>query len=365
MPDPKRANGQDDDNEQDRTQPVAGITELPEEQGGGVEVVDDEAPPPQRRAQDDDKGDDREDDDKGVEQDDDGERRGRPAQGAADDGLTEEQKARRAKRQRARDRAREREAEKDNLILSLQDDMRRLMEQQTAMQRRNIGMDMAHIDNELRTAQAQIEEATKIIEEGVAAQNGKAVAQAQQALFNAQRRLDHFSHVKRRFVERPEQSAPPMDPGVARNARAWATKNGWYDPNGGDRDSRRVLRIDQELMEEGDYNPRSQAYWNELDRRVRKEMPHLFEDDRGGDADRDDDDDDADKGRGGRSITTGSGRDSNPEGGGKGTYRLSAARVAAMKEAGMWDEFQTDPKVRKRMLARFREQDAIQAQNRR
>jgi hypothetical protein len=117
-------------------------------------------------------------------------------------------------------------------------------------------------------------------------------------------------------------------------------RNKWYDPNGGDADSRRALEIDRELAREG-WVPTTPQYWEELESRVKKNLPHRGKTNYNSS----------------KSVVTGSGRESAPSGNG-GTYKLSSERVAALKDSGMWD----DPKQRAEAVKRFKEYDRANGQ---
>jgi hypothetical protein len=332
---------QDDGKLGDQTQVIEGE----EDTGDEVIVITEEA---RRAAKEEKEGGEEEGEGEGEEE---GEEEGEGV-AAGEAGEDDRAKKRRDKRKRAKERVQEREREKDNQIDSLRSEVQRLSDAQAKNERRTFGADAERVDNAIAAARNQMAEASRIIEQGVAAQNGKAVAQAQQAYVNARDHYNHYVGVKRNMAVAQNQP-PPMDPQTARLARNWVSDNAWYDPNGGDRDSRRALRIDQELHEEG-LNPRTPGYWKEFDRRVKKELPHVFETD----DDKDEKDGKGGEGhRSGGSITTGSGREGVPEGT-KGVYRISSARVAALKEAGMWEQFNSDGKFRTRMVKRYRDQDA-------
>jgi hypothetical protein len=65
---------------------------------------------------------------------------------------------------------------------------------------------------------------------------------------------------------------PQMSPLARHNAEKWIAANPWYDPRGEDEDSKRVLEIDRQLAQEG-IDPEQQAYWQELDLRVKATFP--------------------------------------------------------------------------------------------
>jgi hypothetical protein len=90
-------------------------------------------------------------------------------------------------------------------------------------------------------------------------------------------------------------------------------------------------------------DPSSDAYWDELDNRLSKYLPHRF-------AEEEDSGYSQPKG-GRRGPPVGGGREMSAPGS-KKVY-VSAERVQAMKDAGYWD----DPVLRQRMLKRYAEVD--------
>ncbi len=137
----------------------------------------------------------------------------------------------------------------------------------------------------------------------------------------------------------PRQTAPSV---VDMKARQWASDNPWFRPDGKDSDSEVVRAIDATLTREG-LDPTTDAYWDELDNRLSKYLPHRFaeEEDSGYSQPR----------QGRRGPPVGGGREISAPGS-KKVY-VSAERVQAMKDAGYWD----DPVMRQRMLKRYAEVD--------
>ena len=116
------------------------------------------------------------------------------------------------------------------------------------------------------------------------------------------------------------------DAGVQRLAADWMDRNPWYDPHGKDLDSEITQRIDKKLTEEG-YDPTTEDYWDELDDRIKKYVPHKSSSEYNQTNVRN---------QRPRSVVTSSGRDSTATTK-SNEFRLSPDRVAAIKEAGMWD----------------------------
>lgn len=55
----------------------------------------------------------------------------------------------------------------------------------------------------------------------------------------------------------------------------WIRQNSWFDRSANDKDSYDALVINKGLMDEG-YRPDTQAFWNELSRRVKEKLPHKY-----------------------------------------------------------------------------------------
>lgn len=176
-----------------------------------------------------------------------------------------------------------------------------------------------------------------------AAQNGNGVgiADATEKMILAQRRYEELNKVKQGYKANKEKPQP-LDPRLVTHAKSWMEKNKWYDPNGGDFKSRMALEIDRDLAKEG-WNPTTEQYWQELDARVKK---HLTSSSNPSYTNK----------RTSNSTASGSGRESAPTGN-SGTYKLSTDRVAALKDAGIWD----DPVARKAAIDRYKEYDRANA----
>jgi hypothetical protein len=128
---------------------------------------------------------------------------------------------------------------------------------------------------------------------------------------------------------------------VQRFASNWRMENDWYDPNGSDVDSSIALKIDQALANEG-WNPKTQEYWEELDNRLAKYLPHRYSSEVETSV--------SPSTRRPRNVVTSSGRENAASSGGKGnTFTLTPDQVRAMKDAGMWD----DPEKRAKMIRRY------------
>ena len=246
---------------------------------------------------------------------------------------------RRIERHERKQRAREREDTLRRELSARDAELSQLRGRLDAIERRNTGGELAQIGNAKKKAVEAYEYFKDQIRVGTEAQNGQAVAEATEKLIQTRTRIEQLDNIEKAYVQRKQQPQP-LDPRVASNAKSWVDSNKWYDPQGKDQDSRVVLMLDQTLAEEG-FNPATQEYWDELSQRVKKYLPHRVT----RVANRD-------------TITTkqktvvaGSGRETSSSG--STTFRLSAERVKALKDAGKWD----DPVERNRMIKQYRDYD--------
>ena len=205
------------------------------------------------------------------------------------------------------------------------------------IERRNTGSELAQLDNaKKQTAQeyAYFKDQIRVATE---AGNGAAVADATEKMLQAQQRFSQLQGYEQTYRQRQAQPQP-LDPRLVNHAQKWMESNKWYNPAGQDQDSRIALTLDQQLAQEG-WDPTTPQYWQELDSRVKKYLPHRANSGKI-------------SGTKPRSTVSGSGRDAGPRTSDK-SYRLSAERVKALKDAGIWD----DPKQRAEAVKRFREYD--------
>lgn len=160
---------------------------------------------------------------------------------------------------------------------------------------------------------------------------------------------------------RQGQQAPQVDPAVIARAEVFAEDHSWYDPTGGDPDSRKVLQIDNALLRQG-LDPRSGGYWQELRARVREQLPHRFSRPR---RRQNTEQEEAADGAGSEPNNgAGAPRLRGPrmaapaQNGGqknlaKNQVRVTPERKAAMVAAGKWD----DPVLRNKQLAAYAKYD--------
>lgn len=266
---------------------------------------------------------------------------------AAEDDAAEsddEREAIRARRREERQHKKQAQREREETLrreLAARDEIINELQSRVAVVERNHqGSEEAQIESAIKDSADAYNFFKQQI--AVAAQNndGAGIADATEKMILAQRRYEELNRVKTGYQQN-KNKPQALDPRLVNHAKAWMERNSWYDPNGGDINSRMALEIDRDLSKEG-WNPTTPQYWEELEARVKKQLPNTQRTVHNRQAS--------------RSVVSGSGRESAPTGNG-GTYKLSADRVAALKDAGMWD----DPKARAEAIKRFKEHDKQQA----
>lgn len=267
-------------------------------------------------------------------------------------GRTEEEReairvARREERKLKKQIQREKARESNHLIDSLKRQNEAMAERLAALEKKSAGADLARMEKAIEDAHLKLKFAKIKIAEASDARDGARLVQAQEDWYEARRQVEALEQIKRRAATAQDQQAVPKAPDVRmqRKAAAWMERNNWYDPEGKDADSAVAVKIDEILSSEG-WDPTTDDYWEELDERLTKYLPHRYN---RGQSDR------SSNNRTPRSIQTSSGREasSSPK---ANEIRLSPERVRAIKEAGMWD----DPAERQKMIKKYVEYDRSQ-----
>lgn len=338
--------GSDDDDEE-TLEVESDEDEEESDEGEGEESERPRKKKAQAKSDEDEDGDSDEEDERVGHGEDDGE--------DDEDGRSTKRESRKARRERQR-RARHRNEVELNFLRQQNEHLeKKLSELGSRVERTEVGS----IDQRITSIQSQLKVADQVFARAVKSGDEDDIAQATNIRDKLKETMTRLTGAKQELARRSEESEaePQVDSRLVYHASRWMRDHNWYDPNGTDRDSRRVAAIDDRLVKEG-YNPSSPEYWDELTDRVREALPHKFKDRRNG---HDDDEDlDADEDRGSR----GSGKDRRGSGprfstGGrerplrKNEVYVSPDRKQAMIDAGVWD----DPVLRKRYLKTYKNWD--------
>jgi hypothetical protein len=229
--------------------------------------------------------------------------------------------------------------EKDHKLDFLSRQNQELLERLSVLEKKSHGSDLARLNKAIDDQGSRILFAKQKIKEATETGNGELLTSAQEMWFEARRQFEALEAIKKKATAQPKQrtiAAP--DPQLQRFANEWMDSNPWYDPNGKDMDSKVALKIDQAMAEEG-WNPKTREYWDELNNRLQRYIPHRYTEGV----------DERPSQRRPRNVVTSSGRESASSSGGKNTFTLNPNQVRAMKDAGMWD----DPDKRAKMIRRY------------
>lgn len=246
---------------------------------------------------------------------------------------------RNAKRERRRAKkqlVRQTNAEKELKLQMLERQNQELIQRLSVVERKTHAADIAQINKAIEDSELRINYAKMKLSEAAQAQDGDAMARAQELWLEARQQAQALKNLRQQAA-RPNQQQSLPDPRVQRNAADWMEQNSWFKPDGRDLDSKIAKQVDEALTAEG-WDPTSQEYWQELNNRLQRYLPHRYNEY-----------EDSNRRSKPRGIVTGSGRESAARAGGKNTFTLSAEQVRAMKDAGMWE----DPEKRSRMIKRY------------
>lgn len=255
---------------------------------------------------------------------------------------------RRIERQEKKQRAKDKEESYRREIEGLRKQLEEVNTWKNTVEKRNVQSGVAQIDKGIQDAQEALELAKQAIAQATQEQNGQALVDAQELYYAARKRGEDLMRVKQtiaqRMAQKPQQNLP--DVAVVNQVKNWMKDKTWYDVHGRDPDSQIVQVVERGVASEG-WDPKQANYWEEVDNRLKKYLPHRF-------------------------AVSYTGSNSSPKGGSKpptesssqgssktsSGYVLSADRVRAIKEAGAWD----DPKARREMIQSYIDYDK---QNRR
>ena len=256
---------------------------------------------------------------------------------------------RRQERQNKKQVQRQRMQESQVLINALRKQNEDLATRLAAVEKRTSGAEIARVNKAIEDAQLRQEYAKSKIQEALEARDGQAMVKAQEMLFESRKQMDQLSGIKNAIVKQASSPASNIklpNQEVQVLATNWMKKNNWYDPNLKSTDSKIARNVDEELTTEG-WDPATPEYWDELDNRLQKYLPHRYERVYNSPDDNDSPSSSTPKRR---SMITGNSRENSSAGSARpGEFRLSPDRVNAMKEAGIWN----DPVKRAKMIKQY------------
>ena len=279
---------------------------------------------------------------------------------------TEEDGDRTAIRERRREeKKRKREQRQRDLT-----ELRFLRQRNDALERRQSQVEARQgqaetlqIDSRISELEQRIREAEGIHAEAIKKGAGDEATEALRIRDQLRDGVGQLKQIKDNQAREAQASRRPPgpDPQVIARAQGWMSENSeWFDPQLRNEDSLVAKAVEDNLYREGRLDARTDAYWEEYNKRLAKRLPHLF---KGGKKVATEDDDD-DEGGEDEAESREDARRSTPRGprittGGrerplkKNEVYVNAERKAAMVEAGVWD----DPVLREKYLKRYQSYD--------
>lgn len=272
-----------------------------------------------------------------------------------DDEKTEARRVERRSRRQRQKEARDRDQRELKFLRGRNEQVERQIGELT---RRQVATETATIDQRIAQLDNAMRSADDVYAKAITANEGQDAAEAMRIRDNLKDQRDSLVAGKAEAAAgTPTEDA--VDPALIEQVRSWSERNTWFDFGRRDEDSAIAGAIDDMLIRDG-YDPRTSEYYDELDKRVARRLPHLTkklggkgngEDDLGGDEHIDDDLEDKGGQRkpgGPKFRIGGQERPLKPN-----EVHISRDRKEAMQEAGVWD----DPVLRKNYLKRYAEWD--------
>ena len=148
-----------------------------------------------------------------------------------------------------------------------------------------IKVDEGYLDEYKKRVSSEMDKAQSILQSAINSGDAKAQVEAQKAIARlaieeerAEASLKQRSEKKETKSDQTsnenqeKQPKPQPDP----KAEAWAEKNKWFGTD--EAMTYTALSFHKKLIQEEGFDGKSDEYYNELDKRIKKEFPHKFED---------------------------------------------------------------------------------------
>ena len=215
-----------------------------------------------------------------------------PEAAGSDDELGEYSKNVQSRIKRLTEKYRKEERDREEAVRLSQS----LLEENKKLKSRMQQLDTGYLSEYGTRLQTQTEAAKRVYKEAYEAGDPDRMAEAQMAMSNlaieqqrynnAKARADQDQRLQTQRAQAPQQQAPaaatpqPQQAKPDPKAQGWAQKNTWF---GEDRVmTTAAFAIHQGLIEDEGFDPQSDEYYTELDKRMRREFPHKFQSQKSG-----------------------------------------------------------------------------------
>jgi hypothetical protein len=215
-----------------------------------------------------------------------------PEAAGSDDELGEYSKNVQSRIKRLTEKYRKEERDREEAVRLSQS----LLEENKKLKSRMQQLDTGYLSEYGTRLQTQTEAAKRAYKEAYEAGDPDRMAEAQMAMSNlaieqqrynnAKARADQDQRLQTERAQAPQQQAPAAPAPQAQQAtpdpkaQSWAQKNTWF---GEDRVmTTAAFAVHQGLIEDEGFDPNSDEYYTELDKRMRREFPHKFQSQKSG-----------------------------------------------------------------------------------
>ena len=254
-----------------------------------------------------------------------------PEAAGSDDELGEYSKNVQSRIKRLTEKYRKEERDREEAVRLSQS----LLEENKKLKSRMQQLDTGYLSEYGTRLQTQTEAAKRAYKEAYEAGDPDRMAEAQMAMSNlaieqqrynnAKARADQDQRLQTERAQAPQQQAPAAPAPQAQQAtpdpkaQSWAQKNTWF---GEDRVmTTAAFAVHQGLIEDEGFDPNSDEYYTEVDRRIRSEFPHKFQT--------------AKRSGGGSQVASAGNSASRSTKQGRRSVKLSHSQVAIAKKLGV------------------------------
>jgi len=158
-----------------------------------------------------------------------------------------------------------------------------LLEENQKLKSQVTNLDKGYVNSEEARIAAQVDGLKRQYREAYESGDTDAMFAAQEALSKTTLAQERIRAAKLRFEREPEQPparqyqqpVPQPKPQPEPKAQEWAEKNEWFGTD--DVMTYAAFGIHKKLVEEEGFDPTSDEYYTEVDKRIRSEFPHKFQ----------------------------------------------------------------------------------------
>ena len=207
-----------------------------------------------------------------------------------------------------------------------------LMEENEKLKSRVKALDTGYLSEYGTRLQTQTEAAKRMLKEAYEAGNSDGVVEAQQLMSNIAAEQQRYNTAKAQAdrqakmqvqqpQEQPQQQQPVQQQRTQPDPRAvaWKDKNDWF---GSDKImTAAAFALHSQLTEEEGFDPNTDEYYTEVDKRLRQEFPHKFSETK--------------KSGGGSQVASAGNSASRSTKQGRRSVKLSHSQVAIAKKLGV------------------------------